>query len=428
MSRRLRTVGVLAVLVLGPAVAGAQSAGDFDGDGVPDGTDVCPYAFDPGQADASIPADGVGDACTCGDIDGDGRAGLSDAAVLRRALAALGPGVVDPARCSVTGGSRDCDAADVMALRGALADPAQGLEPVCLARVGAADLPQQLSVAGDSITRGFAASCECNLGFSCLLDCITGGTEQPEFSWFDGDDGDVFSLHDRYRHFDPAIGADGGAADSGARMRGGSDSFDLQADRIIGQLPADLVVVLLGGNDICSRDCAAGCSQPLFSDAEWREAVRLGLDTLVAVLPDDAAVYLGSVPRVQDLRAAGLARQQDGDVDCELAWELFDICRIATDDGTLSGESLATRLAAIEERQRRYNEILVEEAAAYGANDAGQNPRGVRVVAEYVDEQTPSLGTFRWSGEEINGADCFHPSIAGQNELAELLWRSSPRR
>ena len=40
----------------------------------------------------------------------------------------------------------------------------------------------------------------------------------------------------------------------------------------------NLVVVLLGGNDICSRDCAAPgvCGSPLFSDQEWREAIGLG--------------------------------------------------------------------------------------------------------------------------------------------------------
>ena len=426
---RLRATSLLLLLVLAGGIARAQTAGDFDGDGFSNAADDCPYVFDPEQQDSSLPADGIGDACTCGDTDDDGRVTLADAAVLRRAIAGLDPGVADLPKCSVVGGSRDCDDADAARLRQVLADPTDALDPVCLAFVGASDLPQRMSVAGDSITRGFAASCECNVGLTCLLECAFGGTEQPEFSWFSGDDSDVFSLRDRYQHFDPTIGALDNAAESGARMRGGSDSFEIQAGRISGQEDSQLIVVLLGGNDICSRECVSGCSSPLFSDTEWRDALRLGLDILVANVPENAVIYLGSVPRVQELRAVGLEKQDgESDIDCELVWDAFDICRIATDEGTLNGETLAVRLAAIEERQRRYNEILVEEAAAYSANDAGQNPRGVAVVAEYAGEQSPSVGTFSWGPEHINGADCFHPSLLGQNEIAELLWQSSPRR
>ena len=82
-------------------------------------------------------------------------------------------------------------------------------------------------------------------------------------------------------------------------------------------------------NLVSSGFRSAGCSRPLFSDAEWREAVRLGLDTLVAALPIGAAIYLGSVPRVHDLLAAGLAKQEDDAVDCEFPWSVFEICLIA---------------------------------------------------------------------------------------------------
>jgi len=215
-------------------------------------------------------------------------------------------------------------------------------------------------------------------------------------------------------------------------MRGGDDSFAVQAARILALSPLpDFVAVLLGGNDICSRECSspASCTSPLFSDAQWREAVQLGLDPLVAGLPSGAAIYLGSVPRVQDLRSAGLAKQAgDSSVDCELAWEAFDICRIATDASVLNGEALAVRLAAIAARQRRYNEILLEEARAYSGNLNGRNPRGIVVVSEYQGEFAPSLGTAVLDADDINGSDCFHPSLAGQNEIAERMWLNSPRR
>ena len=58
---------------------------------------------------------------------------------------------------------------------------------------------------------------------------------------------------------------------------------------------------------------------------------------------------------------------------------------------------------------------FVEEALAYRTNSNGRNPRGIEVVAEYVDELTLSLGTLSWGASRINGSDCFHPSLSGQN-------------
>ena len=412
--------------------AWAQSTADFDGDGHANALDNCRYAFNPTQLDSSIPTDRIGDACTCGDMGSDGLVDLRDAVRLRRYLAGLGPGVDDLAKCSVAGGSSDCDAADAALLRAALVNPALQIGMLCRAFVGASGVPARMAVAGDSITRGFAADCECNLSFSCLLDCVLGGTDQPQHSWFDGESSSVFSLVDRFRTFDSSISADSSAAESGARMRGGDDSFAIQATRILALSPRpDFVAVLLGGNDICSRECSSptNCTSPRFSDAQWREAVQLGLDPLVAGLPAGAAIYLGSVPRVQDLLSAGLEKQDgDSSIDCELAWETFDICRIATDPSTLNGEVPAVRTAAIATRQRRYNEILLEEARAYSSNSNGRNPRRISVVSEYQGDSVPSLGTFVFGADDINGSDCFHPSLAGQAKIAELMWSKSPKR
>lgn len=434
MTTGLRARAVLLGLLLAllhANAAHAQSNSDFDGDGIGNLFDNCAFVANVSQLDSSVPVNGVGDACECGDMQGNGRVDLVDVVVLRRALAQLAPGVTDLTKCSVVGGSMDCDALDVARLRATLAGSAS-IEPVCRASVGAGELPVRMAVAGDSITRAFAASCECNLGFSCLLECVLGGTEQPQYAYFNGSSSSVFSILDRYRFFEPTISANGSAAEIGARMRGGNDSFAIQANRILAQNPiANFAIVLLGGNDICSRDCtqAGACAQPLFTDTEWRDAVELGLSPLTAGLPDFATIYLGSVPRVQDLYAAGIAKQsQESDVDCELVWNAFDVCRIATDDATTNGETQAFRLAAIAERQRRYNEILVETAAAYDSNANGLNPRGLRVVADYGGELLPSVGTLAFGPNEINGSDCFHPSIAGQNAIAERLWLNSPVR
>jgi len=289
--------------------------------------------------------------------------------------------------------------------------------------------PNNIAAAGDSITMGFAADCTGNVWFWDLA-CLLGG-DQPEHSWFDGWSSTVDSVHDRYKSLDRKISANKDAAMSGAEMRGTGDSgdepnFAAQASAIVAQSPVpDHVEVLLGGNDICNRDCVdpAHCSDPLLTNTQWREAVQAGLDTLMGGLPSGSTVQLNGMPRVHDLRQAGLEKQSgNANVNCDSVWSTYNICRVVTNGGNLNGESLATRLAAVASAQQNYNAILAEEAAAYNSNANGKNPNGIEVVSEYVDENTPSGGTFQFGGENIDGGDCFHPNVATQSIIADFSW------
>lgn len=286
----------------------------------------------------------------------------------------------------------------------------------------ASALPSNTSAAGDSITMGFAADCRYNRYFWDLF-CLLGG-DQPEHSWFDGYSSNVNSVHDKYKQLNSGIGATKAAAASGSEMRGGSNNFATQAANIVAQTPTpDHVEVLLGGNDICNRGCTdpANCADPLYTDAQWRSSIQAGLNTLTGGLPSGSTVYLGGVPRVQDLRAAGLAKQASSSrIQCENVWSSYDVCTIATSGSSLNGESSAQRLAAIEVAQQRYNEILAEEAAAYNGTN------GVEVVASYQGENASTVGTFSFGANDIDGGDCFHPSVSGQNTAANLMWNSNP--
>lgn len=289
-------------------------------------------------------------------------------------------------------------------------------------------LPGKAAAGGDSITMGFAADCRYNYWFWDLF-CLLGG-DQPEHSWFDGWDSSVESVHDKYKQLNGSISANKSAAASGSEMRGGSNNFATQAANIVAQSTVpDHVEIVLGGNDICNRGCTdpANCNDPVYTNSEWRSSVRAGLDTLMNGLPNGSTVYLGGVPRVQDLRAAGLAKQQTTyRINCNNIWSSYDICSIATNGGTFNGESHAQRFAALETVQREYNEILVEEAAAYNSNSNGKNPNGIEVVSNYVDENTLSTGTFQFNKNDIDGGDCFHPSLQGQNTVADLMWAGNP--
>ncbi len=102
--------------------------GDADGDGVPDAADDCPFAQNPDQLDrggigtGSAP-DGVGDACQCGDVNGDGSVTLADALAIQRAQLSPPTAVLAlPERCDV-GGSTGCSLTDALIIRRALLSP-----------------------------------------------------------------------------------------------------------------------------------------------------------------------------------------------------------------------------------------------------------------------------------------------------------------
>jgi hypothetical protein len=266
--------------------------------------------------------------------------------------------------------------------------------------------------AGDSIMRGYNATCTGNTGILDLF-CYSGG-DQDENSFLDGSSGSVTSIVDRYVAIDSNATGGKSASESGSEMTDpAKNNFATQADSIVANASQPVrVVVELGGNDLCNR----GAASDLYTDTEWQDAVDAGLQTLVDGLPDGSTVLLSSVPRVHDLRAAGIEKQNsESGVDCEAFWNTYDVCRIATADDQ--------NFDALAERQQSYNEILASRAQYF--NDQAATT-GVEVVAEYQGESLESVGTYAFSATDINGGDCFHPSISGQNKLSEIIWNNNP--
>jgi lysophospholipase L1-like esterase len=265
--------------------------------------------------------------------------------------------------------------------------------------------------------RGYNATCKTNTGLFDFL-CYSGG-DQPENSFLDGSSAAVTSIVDRYIQLDAQFTGGKAASASGSEMTDAAkNNFATQASAIVSAATQPTrVFVELGGNDICNRATVNN----LYTDAVWETAVRAGLETLVTGLPDGSTVMLVSVPRVQDLRAAGVAKQTSsgGTVNCQNFWASYNVCRIATADGS----DLATRLSAIDAKQRAYNEKLVALAGEYKTRAI---TTGVEVVAEFNPTTNASVGSYSFQATDINGGDCFHPSIQGQNKLSEIIWGRNP--
>jgi hypothetical protein len=86
-------------------------AGDADGDGIPDGEDNCPNVPNPDQADQD--QNGIGDACQCGDVNGDGVTNVTDAlAIARGEVLSSDPNF---GKCDVNGDGV-CNVTDALAI------------------------------------------------------------------------------------------------------------------------------------------------------------------------------------------------------------------------------------------------------------------------------------------------------------------------
>jgi hypothetical protein len=126
---------------------------DADCDGVPDDgapgwapcatgesldcDDNCPFEPNPGQEDVGgvgvgSPPDGIGNACQCGDVTGDGRATSADAAVILKSLMVPPLAVMaQPRRCDVFG-SLACSSVDgLVVLRAQLTPPPVRIQQQC---------------------------------------------------------------------------------------------------------------------------------------------------------------------------------------------------------------------------------------------------------------------------------------------------------
>jgi len=122
---------------------GCDPSVDSDCDGIPDDgaagnlpcatgqslncDDNCPYWPNPGQEDSGginvAAPDGIGNACQCGDVSGDGRVNGGDAIVLYRALMGTPPvPMARPELCDV-GSTVGCNAGDFIILKRALGNP-----------------------------------------------------------------------------------------------------------------------------------------------------------------------------------------------------------------------------------------------------------------------------------------------------------------
>jgi hypothetical protein len=259
--------------------------------------------------------------------------------------------------------------------------------------------PAKLSGMGDSISQGFDATC-CG--------------ELPHLGFGQGTDPSVGSVYSRYRALGALPRGKEFASRSGAEMV--NDALaQAQAICRMGVKP-DRIVLLLGGNDVCNR-ASVGSLYPV---ATFRAALRGALAALgdpACGLGPGSWVHVLSMPRVDMLRAAGLAK---GGVQCEAIWSLANVCRVVT---AQPDPAVLAQIGAVVDA---YNDGIAAEVA--DADTANGGLVGVHFTTDWrgprATNPDSSVGTYAFGPSDVSDVDCFHPSVAGQRRLACLAWET----
>ena len=312
---------------------------------------------------------------------------------------------------------------------------------VLLFSAGAGASADQLGAIGDSISTAMDADDHCD----GTVDCLKNLGEDPDWSFVTGDR--RWTIRSRLAYFGFSSGSAQTAAVNGASWE---DAL-VQAQALTAVPGVSLVVIELGGNDVCQR---LGEPPP---DLDTIAAdVDATLTHLTDALPSGGLVVVAEVPNVQRLRDRMRDQPHFLFGTCQALWDLDyrAIGEVAVDSvcadlygarlckavplfrefsrqwlgdwfdwafssvfddefpcaNVLNSASSTEARAAAAEFNRQLNTLLARKALDYdGRNDVSV------VMAEGIYD-------YMYSAQEVSGLDCFHPSRAGQAFFANLIW------
>ena len=214
----------------------------------------------------------------------------------------------------------------------------------------------------------------------------------PSNSWSTGGanwDG-TRSHYERIRALNPDIsGRNFNDSVSGTRMNDGPR----QAFKAVGQ-QVGYVTILLGGNDVCTP--SPGTMTPV---ATFRSQFRRTLNILISGLPSRARIFVASIPDVY--RLWELFRDYDA---AQHVWDVANICQSLLFPSRTEQERQMVR-----QRNIDFNTVLAQECAVFAR-------------CRFDDD---AVFNHAFARADVSQLDYFHPSLAGQTDLAAVTWAHS---
>lgn len=320
--------------------------------------------------------------------------------------------------------------------------PARAVEPSEAEAPMTAEPPVRvLANLGDSISQAFDADDASPPDLRSLFgDPSSVFHDNPSLSWVQGTDPRVPSvaLHHKARFPGLVLVPRSRAGAELVNIHRGLPNLELQAKSLAeASARPDLVYVLLGGNDVCNRTPAPAhrpAVEALYAVDALREAARRGLDALATVLQPAATVRFVSMPRVDQLYDVVGDAKVEATLTSGLLVEttcrgLWDAAHGAIEGGicpVVTREASAARRAELGARIDAYNDVLAAEVRAMNG-DARRNPKRVSFESDWQGAigrggvVGGSGGTLPVTAEQVSKIDCFHPNVAGQAAIAEMV-------
>ncbi|AZZ55886.1 SGNH/GDSL hydrolase family protein [Rathayibacter iranicus] len=262
------------------------------------------------------------------------------------------------------------------------------------AQAASAATPGSLSVVGlgDSLTQAFA-SCD------ALENC-------PTNSWSTGTNPAVDSFASRL-----------GAAMPGVAVT--TENYASSGD-VIAQVPsridaaikagvhADVVTLLIGGNDLCAPNVPVASDGYTMTPASTFAAEASAAITKIRTTWPSARIVLSSMPNV----AGEWSVMRSG--SAPFYWAAANACRttrgVDSSGAALSPEAAEASAAAAQTRTAEYNSALQSACSADGPLCDWD---GGAMTAVEVQEKL------------ISTTDYFHPNVEGQAKIASIEWAAS---
>lgn len=305
------------------------------------------------------------------------------------------------------------------------------------APASAALVADSISVSGDSISRAFNANTgSCNYGDNPGRSWATGRDHGAGWCSAGGDG--TFSHAERLECLKGAsIAAFNDSVSGGDMLSDFRDQATSIRANLTGSTGPRNVLVLMGHNDACTNETnrtgnsCGGDRDPnnycRTTNAAFEREFRRGMDQLVAI--PGARIQVLALIRISQLcnftgkNSCGLGFG----LSCNNVWQTLGAA-----NNVFGSAGVCLSLTSDCSSQRRidmfqtlvgYNEILSRVTAEYAALPAGgTSATGATKAADVEIRYRDGSFDIRLSSSDLSCCDCFHPSDAGHQKLAQYAW------
>jgi lysophospholipase L1-like esterase len=247
--------------------------------------------------------------------------------------------------------------------------------------------PSRITALGDSITRGFNSQ---GPGCVILSDCTSN-------SWATGSNATVNSYLRRVQAINPsAVASNGGTGNNAVT---GAKVADLNGQAINAvNSNADMVLILIGANDVCTSTEAA-----MTSVTDFRTRFTTAMNTLSAGLPN-ARIQVMSIPNIYNLWNV-----LKGNFLATATWGAASICQSMLASPTSTSQANEDRRQRVRQRNIDFNTQLQQ------------------VCAQYIHCRFDNNAAFNlvFQSGDVSTIDYFHPNTSGQTKAAATAWNAT---